>query len=66
KYTCAAARASFFERRGFAVLTQQSVEKRRQALTNFQMEKLLSLAALRPFAGGNSHSAKNRSLMFTS
>jgi putative acetyltransferase len=32
----------FFERRGFVVLTQQSVEKRRRALTNSGWEKLLS------------------------
>jgi putative acetyltransferase len=31
----------FFERRGFIVLTCQSVEKRGQTLTNFRMEKSL-------------------------
>ncbi|AYG61534.1 GNAT family N-acetyltransferase [Rhizobium jaguaris] len=31
----------FFERRGFAVLTSQSVEKRGQTLENFRMEKSL-------------------------
>jgi putative acetyltransferase len=33
---------SFFERRGFAVLASQTVEKRGQRLTNFRMEKLLA------------------------
>lgn len=31
----------FFERHGFTVLAQQSVEKRGQSLTNFRMEKRL-------------------------
>ncbi|MGO6902811.1 GNAT family N-acetyltransferase, partial [Rhizobium ruizarguesonis] len=30
----------FFERKGFRVITQQIVEKRRQGLENFLMEKL--------------------------
>lgn len=30
----------FFERRGFRVITRQTVEKRGQSLENFRMEKL--------------------------
>jgi hypothetical protein len=34
----------FFERRGFVVLTQQSVEKRRRALTKFRIGKAALLS----------------------